>query len=300
MPTAKLHIIIAALSFTSLLAACGTTSPNQSASGASKHTSVKHSGSSAKKSGGHKSGSGTHKHVLGSKPHKKGRRIAASKPSRSRKRTALATKTINLSTLPTMTSVRPFNPHLKDYHEVSTFITDMGYHWTTQVPGMVFMTNQDNQITAVESMFPQNLGSYSWYDPATPPTVLNASLAFYSEHLYFVPPTTITPSMSPTESTALSSWTAFVANNPRLKVYVKEPSPFHGYTVYGPPNGPGIQVLVSPSGPVSGFMVAEPASWGYNPVYVTNKGKPFTTKIFTKAYYSVFMLEPVSAPSATT
>jgi hypothetical protein len=198
-----------------------------------------------------------------------------------------------------MTAIGPFNPHLKDYHEVSTFIPDMGYHWTTQVPGLVFMTNQHNQITAVESIFPQNLGTYSWYDPPTPPTVLNASLAFYSEHLYFVPPTSITPSMSPTYPTALASWTAFVANNPRLKVYVKEPGSFHGYTVYGPPNGPGIDVLVSPSGPVSGFFVAEPASWGFNPVYVTNKGKPFATKIFSKAYYSVFMLEPASATTAT-
>ncbi|PSR19976.1 MAG: hypothetical protein C7B45_17255 [Sulfobacillus acidophilus] len=231
---------------------------------------------------------------------KKGKRIAASKPSKKRKRQALVAKPITLGTLPTMAAVRPFNPHLMDYHEVSTFIPDMGYHWTTQVPGMVFMTNQHNQITAVESMFPQNLGTYSWYDPPTPPSVLNASLAFYSEHLYFVPPSTITPSMSPTQPTALSSWATFVANNPRLKVYVKEPGTFHGYTVYGPPNGPGIDVLVSPTGLVSGFFVAEPASWGYNPVYVTNHGKPFTTKIFTKAYYSVFMLEPAQASATTT
>ncbi len=209
-----------------------------------------------------------------------------------RRRTAGATKTISLTTLPTMTQVTPFNPHMRAYHEVSSFVNEMGYHWVTPVPGIVFMTNQHNQITGVEATFPQNLGDFSWYDPPTPPSILNASLAFYSEHLYFVPETSITSSMSPTMTTSLTSWAQFMTTNTRLKTYVKEPFTFHGYTVYGPPNGPGILVLVSSSGVVSGFCVAEPATWGYSPLYASNNGRPYATKVYSQAYYSVFMLEP--------
>lgn len=281
MRTKHFASVIVLSSFATLLAACGTgPAPSHNASGshAKAHGSTK--GQKAGKQAGTKAG--------------------ANKPAKSSGSSTNA-KPISLTTLPMVTAVAPFNPHLKDYHEVSAFINEMGYHWATQVPGMVYMTNQHNQITAVETTFPQNLGTFSWYDPPTPPTVLNASLAFYSEHLYFVPPTSITPSMSASEPTDLSSWTSFVTGNPRLKVYVKEPTTYHGYDVYGPPNGPGIKVLVNPSsGLVSGFLVAEPASWGWNPVYKKDHGKPFTSKVFSKAYYSVFMLEPPHATSSKT
>lgn len=208
------------------------------------------------------------------------------------------TKPISLTTLPKVTAVAPFNPDWKSYHEISSFINEMGYHWQTQVPGMVYMTNQDNQITGVETTFPQSLGDFSWYDPPTPPTILNASLAMYSEHLYFVPEVSITPSMSATMPDALNSWATFVANNPRLKVYVKEPRTYRGFTVYGPPNGPGIEVLVGKSGLISGFMVAEPATWGYSPLYV--KTAPFPPKVYSKSYFSVILLEPPATGTPTT
>lgn len=283
--------------------------PSKSASHVSKTNSA--SGSSTGKTNssnkaalsgsttGTKSGTGTGGSTKGGKSTSKtsGKSVNSSS---NRSGVSHAMKLISLTTLPTMTAIMPFN-HMKAYHEVSTFVNDMGYHWQTQVPGVVFMTNQHNQITAVETIFPQNLGEFSWYDPATPATVPNASLAFYSEHLYFVPPSSITPSMSATMPTALASWTAFVTNNPRLKAYVKEPTTFRGYTVYGPPNGPGIDVLVSSSGLVSGFCVAEPASWGDSPLYV--KAKASLSKVYSRSFYSVFMLEPrraTASKSATT
>ncbi len=206
---------------------------------------------------------------------------------------------IMLTNPPALTAVEPFNPAYKSYHAVSSFINEMGFHWMTQVPGIVYMTNNHNQITGVEATFPQNHGNYAWYDPATPPTILNASLAFYSEHLYFVPPSSITPSMSAAMTSDLTSWTSFLAVNTRLQAYVKEPATYKGYTVYGPPQGLGLKVLVSPAGMVSGFMVDEPASWGWSPAYAEPQGQPVMSRNFGKAYLSVFMLEPASAAAGT-
>lgn len=227
---------------------------------------------------------------MGRKPH----------PSliRHKKSRVAAPKRVSLATLPKVMSLAPFNRHLKAYHAISAFIPEMGYHWATIVPGIVYMTNQHTQITGVEATFPQNLGSFSWYDPPTPPTILNASLAMRSEHLYFVPPSSITPVMSPTMPTALGSWSAFVANNPRLSAYVKEPARYHKDSVYGPPGGPGIDVLVATNGSISGFLVAEPAMWGYSPLYL--KTTPLPPKVYSKAYYSLFLLQPPTTTRAPT
>lgn len=206
---------------------------------------------------------------------------------------------IPLTNLPALTAIEPFNRAYRSYHAVSSFINEMGFHWMTQVPGIVYMTNNHNQITGVEATFPQNHGNYSWYDPATPPTILNASLAFYSEHLYFVPPSSITPAMPATTTSDLTSWTSFLAVNNRLQAYVKEPATYKGYTVYGPPHGLGIKVLVSPAGLVSGFMVDEPASWGWSHVYAEPPARPVMSRNFGRAYLSVFMVEPATATTGT-
>ncbi|MCY0897743.1 MAG: hypothetical protein OWU33_02200 [Firmicutes bacterium] len=272
---------LAILSLATLLAACGVPAPAPKGNAGTKHGAKTHTSPSKKTKGKHGGSS----------------RVSS---SRTRGHIAAAMRTISLTTLPKVSAVTPFNPHMMAYHEISTFINEMGYHWVTPVPGVAYMTNQENQITGVEAIFPQNLGDFSWYDPPTPPTILNASLATYSEHLYFVPPTSITTSMSSALPTDLQSWSAFVQGNPRLRAYIRDPHPFRGYTVYAPPNGPGIKVLVNPtSGIVSGFMVSEPASWGWHRVYVGRPGHPFPSKIWGHAYYSVFMLEPPVASSAT-
>ncbi|MDA8205671.1 MAG: hypothetical protein M0Z36_06355 [Thermaerobacter sp.] len=315
MRTAQISVILAGLWLSAGLQACGTAAPapNNSGKGAthSSKAAQQKKGQSGTKAGSGKaafSGGTTNKRGATANPARgknkkttggtantgtKGRRTMV---GRNKNRGSVAKLSpISLTTLPKTSAVAKFNPHMNAYHETSTFINQMGYHWATAVPGIGFMTNQHNQITAVEATFPQNHGDFSWYDPATPPNILNASLAYYSEHLDFVPSTSITTSMPATMTTSLSSWSQFVANNPRLKVYTKEAATFRGYAVYAPPSGPGIKVLVSPTGVVSGFMVAEPAYWGHHPLYIGPGKRPFMDHTYGKAYYSVFMLEPPTA-----
>jgi len=208
-----------------------------------------------------------------------------------------AVKPLSLTTLPPLTYEKQLNPWLKYTHEVSSFIPQMGYHWTAPVPGLVLMTNNSNQVVAVEATFPQKLGTYPWYDPPT--TEPNAGVAFNSEHLYFVPPTAITPTMAATLPTNLASWSAFETANPRLtSTYLKQTTTFHGDAVYAPKSGPAIKVLVAPSGKIGGFMVAEPAGWGWQPEYQQAKGKPVKSALFGKAYDSVLWLLPAADGSS--
>lgn len=222
---------------------------------------------------------------------------------------------MNLATLPPLSYLKKFNPGLKHLHRLSGFIPNMGYHWATPFPGIVLMTNKYKQVTAVETSFPQKLGTFPWYDPPT--TVPNAGVAINSEHLYFVPPTMITSTMSRTAKTDLTSWARFVQTNPRLKVYVKKPTMFDGMAVYGAPSGPSLEVLVSPdtstggssqktgttgktkvttttggTGTIAGFIAQEPAKWGWHRGYFQPKGKPVPSKLYGKAYYSVVLLIP--------
>lgn len=199
---------------------------------------------------------------------------------------------VDLAFLPPLKALKSFNPALKHYHMISTFIPGMGYHWAPMVPGVVLMTNSHADVTAVETSFPQKLGTtYSWLDPLT--TVPNAGVAMTSEHLYFVTPASITPTMAAMVPSDLTSWAKFLAVNPRLSVYVKQPKMFHGYTVFAAPTGPSLKVLVSSKGMVSGFMVSEPAKWGWAKEYWGRKGKPTKSKLFGKAYHSVLWLAPM-------
>lgn len=200
-------------------------------------------------------------------------------------------KAESLATLPSLTYLKQLNPWLKRAHQISTFIPGMGYHWATPYPSIVLMTNQSGLVTGVETTFPQKLGTYPWFDPPT--TVPNAGVADNSEHLYFVAPGAIAPTMTTTASD-LMSWSAFAAVNPRVAAYVKEPATFFGLTVYGPPRGPGLKVLTSSSGAVEGFLVEEPALWGRFPGYYPPRHhKPMLSREFGKAYVSVLLLAPL-------
>jgi hypothetical protein len=199
-------------------------------------------------------------------------------------------KPISLATLPPIAYLKRLNPWLRRAHQVSGFITGMGYHWATPYPGLVLMTNSTGLVTAVEAEFPQRLGTFPWFDPVT--TVPNGSVAFNSEHLYFINPASIVPNMTATASD-LTSWTTFSAVNPRLDHYVQKGT-FHGLTVYGPPNGPGIDVLTKAGG-VAGFMVAEPASWGHFPGYYPARRRPMASALYGKAYQSIVLLTPIAS-----
>ena len=213
------------------------------------------------------------------------------KDSKGMKKSHTAVKGLPLTTLPPMSYEKKLNPWLKHTHEVSSFIPGMGYHWAAPVPGLVLMTNNRDQVTAVEADFPQKLGTYPWYDP--PDTMPNGGVAYNSEHLYFVPPASITPTMSATLPTNLTSWTSFEAANPRLtSTYAKTSATYMGDAVYAPTSGPAIKVLVASSGKIDGFMVSEPAKWGWRPVYAEAKGKPVASKQYGKAYQSVLWLMP--------
>lgn len=251
------------------------------------------------------------------------------KPS-GKKHRAMPPTAVSLATLPPLRALRSFNPALRYYHRLSHFIPGMGIHVGPPGPGITLMVNTDRQVTAVETNFPQRLGTYPWFDPPT--TAPNSGVAFHSEHLYFVPPSSITPGMSPSLPTDLASWAKFVSVNTRLTDYVRLPMKYKGLLIYGPPNGPGLMVLVRPgsaatspsgtsgtssssagggtsatgsagggtspgasaaTGPVVGFIAEEPAKWGWFPWYAQPKGKPVPSKLFGQAYYSVLLLQPV-------
>lgn len=253
-------------------AACGATNP------APQKNPMSHTRT-------HKSGGGTggSSAKAGSSKGKKGSRGMKASPS--------AVKALPLTTLPPMSYETKLNPWLKHTHEVSSFIPGMGYHWAAPVPGLVLMANNLDQVTAVEAEFPQKLGTYPWYDP--PDTAPNGGVAFNSEHLYFVPPASITATMSATLPTNLTSWASFEAANPRLaSTYAKTSTPYMGDAVYAPKSGPAIKILVASSGKIAGFMVSEPAKWGWRPVYAEAKGKPVASKQYGKAYHSVLWLLP--------
>jgi hypothetical protein len=149
--------------------------------------------------------------------------------------------------LPALASLRGANPSLRYDHRLSTFIPGMGYHLGPPGPGLVIMVNRQRQLTAVEASFPQRLGYRPWFDPPT--RVPNAGVAFYSQHIYLVPPRSITRAMSPNVASALGSWSQLVSVNPRLTGYTRLPVTYQGMAVYGPPRGPGIWVLVAGTSP---------------------------------------------------
>jgi hypothetical protein len=203
----------------------------------------------------------------------------------------------DLRRLPPWAYLRRINPGLAYAHRVSTFIPGMGYHWVTPAPGLAVMTNRHNQVTAVEATFAQDLGQFSWWDPPT--RVPNAGVAFNSEHLYFVPPAQITASMPADLPAALISRARFWNVNPRLKAYVRD-GRMDGLTVYAPPPGaPGIRVLVNGKDEVAGFVVPEPARWGWQPYYLQAKGHPAPSRLYGRAYWSaIFLLPPHTAGAA--
>ncbi len=200
-------------------------------------------------------------------------------------------KALPLTTLPPLSYEKKLNPWLNHTHEISSFIPGMGYHWAAPFPSLVLMANNAGQVTAVEAEFPEKLGTYPWYDP--PDSAPNGGVAFNSEHLYFVPAASITPAMSATLPTNLGSWASFETANPRLaSTYGKSSRTFMGDAVYAPKSGPAINVLVSASGKIAGFMVSEPAAWGWHRGYAETKGKPVASAQYGKAYHSVLWLLP--------
>lgn len=266
----KMRWAIGILSATLLLAGCGPT--------AAPSRNVKHAGKTAVKTV--KRGAKTVKHGTAAVTRHNGAWIGATSK----------VKPISLSSLPPMTYIKKLDPWTKGAHQVSRFIVGMGYHWATTYPGLVLMTNKAGLVTGVETTFPQKLGSFPWYDPPT--TVPNAGVAYYSEHLYFINPASITPTMT-TSVSDLTSWTLFKSVNTRLSSYVAD-GHFHGFTMYGPPHGPGIKVLTNSREAIAGFVVSEPASWGHQPHYYPGKGHPITSKVYGKAYFSVLLLQPLS------
>ena len=223
--------------------------------------------------------------------HSSGGKTGTAKAGSTGKTSGATVKALSLTTLPPLTYEKTLNRWLKHTHEISSFIPGMGYHWAAPFPSLVLMVNNVDQVTAVEAAFPQKLGTYPWYDP--PDTAPNGGVAFNSEHLYFVPPASITPTMSARLPTSLGSWASFEMANPRLtSTYAKSPTPYLGDAVYAPKSGPAIKVLVASSGKIAGFMVSEPASWGWHPGYAEAKGKPVKSAQYGTAYDSVVWLLP--------
>ena len=206
----------------------------------------------------------------------------------------------DLAGLPSWASLVHLNGYLVSYSRLTPWVANMGVHWGHRGPGLVLMQNRDHQVTATETAFPAGAGWHPWYDqpqgrPAGP---------IYSEHLYFVAPTAITPTMSPTLTSDVASWQAFGrVNGAKMAQYrVVGPDPTGRATQYGPSSS-GIRVLVDGQGHVVGLVGAWPSSspQGWRPWFDQPQGRPIQDPVLGSVYTQhLWLVDPRSLPALST
>lgn len=195
--------------------------------------------------------------------------------------------------LPSYSAVQKLNPDLKDYKKISGWVAGMGIHRGRLAPSLVLMTNNHHQVVGMEQTFPSTLPYQSWMDPKT--TAYNAGRALYSQHLMFVPPAQITPTMPGTLASALKSFDAFkTVNGPHVMPYfqIKKFKPGVG-ALWGP-DGPALRILLSRHERVVGGVMAVPAKYGWNPWYDQKAGHPVHDPILGTVYTQTVYFVPRS------
>jgi hypothetical protein len=196
--------------------------------------------------------------------------------------------------LPNYATVESINRAVDHYKKLSNWVTDMGYHYGHLCPSLVLMVNNDKQVVGMEQTFPTTLPYQAWMDPKT--TEFNAGRAQYSQHLMFVPASSVTPSMSTTLSSDLTSFDAF------KKVNGSHVIPYSQITAFKPgvgsiwgPDGPALRIILSRHERVVGGIMAVPSKYGWNPWYDQRPGHPKQDPILGSVYTQTVYFVPPSS-----
>lgn len=208
--------------------------------------------------------------------------------------TAWAAKTpMPGSRLPQYRYLLQLNPKLKGYQKISNWIAGMGIHRGRLGPSLVLMTNNRGQVVGIEQTFPSTLPYQSWMDAKT--QEYNAGRAMYSQHLMFVPPSAITPGMSPRTPSDLVSWDRFKAVNGGHATPYSQLKPFQpGVGAIWGPDGPALRVILNRQERVVGAIMAVPAKYGWNPWYDQARGQPVRDPILGMVYTQTVYFVPRS------
>lgn len=191
-------------------------------------------------------------------------------------------------------TLKDLNPAITGYHKLSHFITGMGDHMGQLAPSLVVMINHHDQVTGVETAFPQVMGYQQWFDPPTREP--NAGVAMFSQHIYFLHCKSITPAMPATLKSGLGSWRHLQGMDPDLASY-RELKPFKPGvgSVWGPP-GPGIRLLRDRSGhAVVGAMAGFPAKYGWQRWFDQPQGQPVRDPMLGNVYTQTLHFVPPGA-----
>lgn len=197
------------------------------------------------------------------------------------------------SRLPAFTTVQHLNSDVMDYKKLSGWTAGMGIHEGRLAPSLVLMVNNHRQVVGMEQTFPSTLPYQSWMDPKT--TEYNAGRAIYSQHLMFVPPAQITPTMAANVPSDLSSFDQFKkANGTHVIPYfqIKKFAPGTG-SIWGP-DGPALRIILSRHERVVGGIMAVPAKYGWNPWYDQAAGHPVLDPILGSIYTQTAYFVPRS------
>lgn len=195
--------------------------------------------------------------------------------------------------LPRLAALMHWNPHLAHYQKISRWVAGMGIHWGHLGPSLVLMTNNRGQVVGVEQTFPSTLPYQAWMDPKT--TEYNAGRAIYSQHLMFVPPADVTPSMPANVPSDLASWDRFKAVNGSRVTPYSQLKPFRpGVGAIWGPDGPALRVILNRQERVVGAIMAVPARYGWNPWYDQPRGKPVHDPILGTVYTQTVYFVPRS------
>ncbi len=193
--------------------------------------------------------------------------------------------------LPAYSTVQHINPDVADYKKISNWTAGMGIHEGHLAPSLVLMINNHEQVVGMEQTFPSTLPYQSWMDPKT--TEYNASRAIYSQHLMFVPPAQITPTMSASLPSDLSSFDNFKKVNGRKVIpyfQIKKFQPGVG-AIWGP-DGPALRIILSKHERVVGGVMAVPSKYGWNPWYDQKAGDPIDDPILGHIYTQTIYFVP--------
>lgn len=195
--------------------------------------------------------------------------------------------------LPQYRYLLQINPKLRGYQKISAWVSGMGIHRGHLGPSLVLMTNNRGQVVGIEQTFPSTLPYQSWMDPKT--QEYNAGRAMYSQHLMFVPPSAITPTMSSRIPSDLVSWDRFKAVNGQHAIPYSQLQPFKtGVGAIWGPDGPALRVILNRQERVVGAIMAVPAKYGWNPWYDQAKGQPVRDPILGRVYTQTVYFVPRS------
>lgn len=196
--------------------------------------------------------------------------------------------------LPAYATVKAVNPSVDDYKQLSNWVTNMGYHYGHLAPSLVLMLNNHAQVVGMEQTFPSTLPYQSWMDPKT--TAFNAGRAMYSEHLMFVPASDVTPSMSSTLSSDLTSFDQFkTVNGSHVIPYFQITKFKPGVGAIWGPDGPALRIILNRNEQVVGGVMAVPSEFGWNPWYDQHSGHPKDDPILGKVYTQTVYFVPPSS-----